>query len=607
MIILKFCLLLKDRMKVHMKRKLRYKFINLKLYRKILLIFSAMLSVIAVLVILSLNLSFQTYDKKLYEKSLQELEFFVQQVNDNLDSLEELSKTIALDKEIQNKLAEMSSEKYLSSMYSYKMDEFRSLLSKKTAADSRVKNVIYTDGRQVEFTVGTYVGELEEENFHNFLKKAEEKRGGYVFQNPTQSYPYLLAGREILEEKNTSLDYLGTIAFTVDVEEIIQKSIQNLEAERARLVVYSDESILYEDEKSENQKQILSSLEGNSGYKIVKTGAENKIFMCYKKSVETGWMYVNFFPYSEIFGKTILIRSLVFAGLGIIFLTVMLLMKRVIKTLVQPLENLIESMKIVEQGKFEEASQLLDYENRSDEIGTLVHEFQIMIKTIDSLIYENYEKKLLLQKTKYKMLQSQINPHFLYNTLNTINWTIRAGKNKEASKMIMELGKILRASLSKEEYVSVENEVEIAESYVTIQQFRYKGRVGFAIEKYGNLEKYYIPKMILQPLIENSIQYGVEQSANYCKITLRVEERAQSIFMKVADEGPGMSDADLKAARNFSIQPKGHGIGLKNIYERLMIANERSKFEIYSQPGKGTMVVMEIPKERRDVQITDSR
>lgn len=584
-----------------MKRRLRYKFINLKLYRKILLIFLATLSVIAVLVILSLNLSFQTYDKKLYEKSLQELEFFVQQINDSLDSLEELSKTIALDEEIQNKLIEMSSEKYLSGMYSYKMDEFRSLLIKKIAADSRVRNVIYTDKKQVEFTVGTYAGELEEENFENFLKKAEEKRGGYAFENPTRSYPYLLSGREIREEKNTSLEYLGTIAFTVDVEAIIRKNIKNLEAERARLVVYSEDSIVYKDENVRHEKQILNSLEGNSGYKIIKISGESKIFMCYKKSTETGWTYVNYFPYSEIFGKTILIRSLVFVGLCIIFLSVMLLMKRVIKTLVNPLENLIESMKIVEQGKFEEANQFLNYEDRSDEIGTLVQEFRVMIKTIDSLIYENYEKKLLLQKTKYKMLQSQINPHFLYNTLNTINWTIRAEKNKEASKMIMELGEILRASLSKEEYVSVENEVKIAESYVIIQQFRYKGRVEFEIEKYGNLKAYYIPKMILQPLIENSIQYGVEKSADYCKISIRVEERAQSIFMEVADEGPGMSEADLEAARNFSIKPKGHGIGLKNIYERVMIANKKSKFEICSQLGKGTIVVIEVPKERKDV------
>lgn len=584
-----------------MKKKMKQVFINLKLYRKIMLIFVAVLSAIAILIVISLDLSFRIYDKKLYEKSLQELEFFIQQVNDSLEELEDFSKRIALDEEIQRKLSEMSSEEYLSGRYSYKLDGFRRLLAKKVAFDDRIKNVIYTDRNQVEFTLGTYVGAYEEEGFCEFLEKSEQKRGAYTFQSPTESYPYVLGGREILEEKNTSLNYLGTIAFTIDIKEIIEDNFKELETERAKLLVYSDETVIYQDEQKENEKNFLQEVEGDSGYKIIKTNDGVKTFMCYKKSAKTGWLYVNFFPYSEIFGETFLVRSMVLTGLGVICIFFILLMKRVIKSLVNPLENLTESMKIVEQGKFEEAAQLLHYENRNDEIGVLVHEFQIMTQTIDDLIYENYEKKLLLQKTKYQMLQSQINPHFLYNTLNTINWIIRSGKNKDASKIIMELGKILRASLSKEEYVSVEREIEIAESYMTIQQFRYKGRAGFEIRKKGSLEKYYMPKMILQPLIENSIQYGVEQSTDYCEITVTVEEEEKEIIIEVLDNGTGMSETDLAAVRTFSLKPKGHGIGLKNIYERLKIANQGSKFEIYSQLGQGTRILIKIPKEEGHV------
>lgn len=590
-----------DRRIIICMKRLKQLFINMKLYKKIMTIFVVVLCVIVPLVITSLDLTFRIYDRKLYEKSSQELEFFIQQINDELKDLEDFSKSIALDEGIQTKLTEMSSEEYLSGIYYYKMDELRRLLAKQIAADDRVKNIIYTDREQVEFTLGTYVGAYQKEYFEKFLEKAEEKRGAYVFQSPTEDYQYIMAGREILEEKNASLNYLGTIALTIDIKEVIEDNFKELETERAELLVCSDETVIYQDEQKGNEIDFLRQVEGDSGYKIIKAKDGTKTFLCYKKSAKTGWIYLNSFPYSEIFGETFAVRTFVLFGFGLSAILVMLFMKKVIKLLVNPLENLTESMKIVEKGDFKEALQLLDYENRKDEIGILVREFQIMMKTIDNLIYENYEKKLLLQETKYQMLQSQINPHFLYNTLNTINWIIRSGENQDASKMIMELGKILRASLSKEEYVPVEKEIAIAESYMVIQQYRYKGRVGLKIEKTGNLEMYYMPKMILQPLIENSIQYGVEKSMDYCEIKIIAEEGEEDISIEVIDNGMGMSEEELETVRTFSMQPKGHGIGLKNISERLKIAYQKSGFQIYSQMGKGTRVLIKIPREESHV------
>ena len=116
-------------------------------------------------------------------------------------------------------------------------------------------------------------------------------------------------------------------------------------------------------------------------------------------------------------------------------------------------------MKIVETGDFQSAREMLIVSDRKDEIGTLSREFQTMLEKVDTLILENYEKQLLIRDTKYKMLRAQINPHFLYNTLNVIHWMIRAKRNEEASKMIVELGEILHYSFSQLPYASVTDEV----------------------------------------------------------------------------------------------------------------------------------------------------
>lgn len=139
---------------------------------------------------------------------------------------------------------------------------------------------------------------------------------------------------------------------------------------------------------------------------------------------------------------------------------------------------------------------------------TLSREFRTMLETVDTLIHENYEKQLLLKDTKYKMLRAQINPHFLYNTLNVIHWMIRAKRNEEAGRMIVELGDILHYSFSQTPYAIISDEIKMVKSYIKIQQSRYQDRIKFEIFTEGALDKYIMPRMILQPLVENAISYG---------------------------------------------------------------------------------------------------
>lgn len=580
-----------------MGSKWKEKIKDLKLSRKMILVHLMVAGVTCILSMASLQLSLRIYDRQLYEKSQQELDFFAQQVNVQLNEIEELSMSIALNDEIQEQLRKMKDMKYLSTEFSYERQQLRRMLLNQSISNSRINNVMYTDGRQVKMIVGMECGVIKDEVYQSMLQDCHDAIGGYVMYNPTKDYPYLLAGRDILETKNARLDYMGTLLFTVDVAGLLEKRADDLAAEHSSLFVYSESGMIYQEEEMKDLD--LPPLEDRKGYRIIGYQGR-KTFMCYEKSPVTGWMYVNIFPYSEIFGQVMMVRYLLFGGFVAVFFLTVLAMRKIARVITNPLEQLTESMKVVETGDFKGAKEILPVKTSRDEAGILTQEFRTMLDQIDSLIHENYEKQLLLKDTKYKMLQAQINPHFLYNTLNALNWMIRAGKDKDASKMIMELGKLLRASFAKDPYATVEEEVQAARSYITIQQFRYKNRAEFRIRSEGNLEHYMVPRMILQPLIENSIYYGVEKTLNVCQVSVLVKEERDTVYIEVADEGPGMTAVELEQVRTLTMVPKGHGIGLKNIRERLKLAYEDSEFQIYSEPGRGTRIEIRIPKTGKE-------
>ena len=575
---------------------LKKKFKDMKLASKMLSVYLILAGISCCISIVALQASLNIYDKKLYEKSLQELDFFTQKVNAELQDIEDLSYIIAMDQDIQEHLTNALSMEYLSQQYYYEINKIRNIIQDKMMLYPVVENIIYMDRDSVSFTMGSYCGEQNEDTCGEFLDKCQKRRGGYVTEAPSEGFPFLISGRDILERRNASLTYLGTFILTSDVAGMIENTRDLLEAKDSVLFIYTDRGMVYGEESGLPD---YSQADENQGYEVINYEGE-RYFLCYLKSSLNGWVYVNAFPYSQIFGQTMLIRYLMLGGFVLVFIVLIFVLRKISRVITNPLDQLTESMRIVENGNFQGAKELLSQETGQDEVSVLSQEFSVMLDKIDLLIHENYEKQLLLKDTEYKMLQAQINPHFLYNTLNALNWMVKAGRNSEAGKMIVELGSLLHASFAKEPYTTVEEEVDTVRSYITIQQFRYQKRVEFDVETEGNLCAYMVPRMILQPLVENSIYYGVDQVLTVCRITVQVKEEERYIRMQVQDTGPGMSGKELDAVRKFEFKAKGHGIGLKNIRERLKIAYEDSSFLIESRLGEGTKITILIPKVQKE-------
>lgn len=592
-----------------MLKKISVYFRNMKLAKKMIFVYAVFLGIIVLITTGALQVSLGIYDEKLYEKSLQELDFFSQKVNDSLQDVENLSYSIAMDTEIQEQLAKLDGLNELSADYSYEMYVFRSMLINELYSHEIIKNITYTDRDNTTFTVGEDTGGIDEMEYGKLLEDMAAGRGAYVEYPPTEDYPYMVSGRDILESLNASLDYLGSLIFVSDVSGLIQEKTEQLDVQSSALMVFSEDGMIYQG--TEFDKSQLPDMEKSQGYEIRRLGGQ-RYFICYLKSSLNGWTFVNLFPYSEIFGQVMLVRYLLVGGLLVLFAVTAIVMKKLAHIITRPLEKLTDSMQVAETGDFrkagEKVSAEMSAEPRQDEVGQLSQEFGVMMEKIDTLIHENYEKQILLKDTKYKMLQAQLNPHFLYNTLNALNWLVRAGRSQEAGMMIMRLGDLLRAAFSKKSYATVEEEVGLVKSYIAIQEIRYRSRAEFTVDVSGELEPYVIPRMTLQPLVENAISYGVDPSPETCRITVTVREEEKDIFLEVQDTGPGMTADELEDVRNFRIKPRGNGIGLNNIRERLKIAYEESEFLIDSAPGEGTVVQIRIPKKREeeeDVQTAD--
>lgn len=575
----------------------RTKFKNITLTRKMLLVYAVFAGFFFGVSILAFQGSTDVFEKKLYDNSIRELDYYAKDVKDSLQRVSDRSYEMLLDSELQSILGKLQQTKPETLEYNQLLTSIRWSLVNDKNLKSDIQTIYYIDNYGNTVESGQAAWEIPEEEKDVFMQKIRDSNGEAVFYGPTKKCKYLLCGRKMLNWQDMSLENMGTLMLVCDVGQMIERDKKLLEAEHASMFVYTDDHMIYQD--IEESLPPLPQNKDGQGHKVLNYQGE-RYFMCYLSTSENGWMYVNFFPYSDVYGQIERVRNLALCSFCVVFVLLLFLIHRISEIITRPLETLVRSMQVVETGDFESAKQIPMDAEREDEVGLLTKEFRVMLDQIDVLVKENYEKQFLLKDTKFKMLQAQINPHFLYNTLNVIHWMIRAKENEKASRMIVELGALLRASFNENPYITVEEEIGMLENYLKIQRYRYEDRADFAVEKNGNPGKYIMPRMTLQPLVENAIFYGADQMEDVCHIKITITEEENNILFEVKDNGPGMTEEELEGVRKFTVKPKGHGIGIKNICERLNITYEAFQFQIESKVGKGTLIRIRVPKLRTE-------
>ncbi len=271
------------------------------------------------------------------------------------------------------------------------------------------------------------------------------------------------------------------------------------------------------------------------------------------------------------------------------------------KSISNPISRLSKTMQQVQNGNFNIRS---DYHSQ-DEVGILSDNFNTMIENTNELIQTIYQKELLKQQAELKFLQFQINPHFLYNTLETINWISRIHGVPEAGEIAKALGDLMREGLREADFVPLENEIRNVKNYLLIQQYRYGDKIKVSINIDPSLLQVKTPKFILQPIIENAITHGVDPKIEGGTISVFGVTDGTDTILTVEDDGVGIPADKLRNLLNENIRKADQGkhthIGLLNVHKRLQLYFGSSYgLTINSEEGAGTVVIIRLPNHPDD-------
>ncbi|NMA85129.1 MAG: histidine kinase [Epulopiscium sp.] len=418
-----------------------------------------------------------------------------------------------------------------------------------------------------------------------------------------------------------SLDIIGYLNMSIH-QKYIREKIDGIASNKKRFIVVldSEDSIITHNAEAENKlEQIVQSISytsENSSY-IRNLDSFGKSLVTTYHSEFSGWRIISVISISELtkapeeFSRLIFSVGIVGVLLGVGFSLISSY------SLVKPLHTLTNVIDEVENENF----SVRVHVNTQDEIGKLGKSFNKMIEKIDILIKKVYQEELSLKEAEIRVLQAQINPHFLYNTLDCINWLVEIGKTDQVSTITLSLAQIMKlAANNKKKFVMIKEEMDYIKAYLSIYEVSLQGYFHYYIDIEESILLYPIPKLLLQPIVENAILHGIKKKISQEVGHLHIQglQEEEKIIFRIFDDGIGMTEAEVeqlfcdKYQNNEEKQgSKGNRSGIRNVHHRLQLIYGKSYgLYIESEIGIGTMVEFQIPigkeGERYHVQSSDS-
>ena len=363
------------------------------------------------------------------------------------------------------------------------------------------------------------------------------------------------------------------------------------------IVYHPQQQQLYNELQTENISLIMNA---KTDVVTAGKGDDEKIYAL-SHSETTGWTIVGCMNMSELLKNSRKARSIyVLVALGLIAVA-LVISSEIARNITFPIQKLRDSMKRVQKGDFS-AAEIEVYSD--NEIGSLTRSFNVMTHKIQDLMAQNIQEQEQKRKIELKALQSQINPHFLYNTLDSIIWMAEGKKNEEVVLMTASLARLLRQSISIEnELVTIGQEVEYVRSYLTIQKMRYKDKLEFEINVDPRITHAQIIRLVLQPIVENAIYHGLKYKESKGMLKVHGYELGERIIIDITDDGVGMDEETLKHIYDkHKVNYHSNGVGVYNVQQRLVLYYGKEYGIIYhSEKGKGTTATVVIPKKQEDV------
>lgn len=527
------------------------------------------------------------YEQLLYTQAAGTLQLASINIEKELQRIEQISFTILQNRDIQqslDRIRTIPSEPILGQEKKRLVDLLWIITFEKNILSV---NIIDTLGNQ-------YAGGLSFSSSHipEIVQRAAREQGSMGVHILREEPGILVCARQIRKIAQLSLEPLGTLLIRVNLKKMVQEALAGL-LDRMDLVILSDSIPLYASDSTlagMAQRFVAS----HHSYGSLDSPQGRRYFVTVGPSTQNSWTYVTFIEYERIFKRLELVNSLSILILILLVFLAYFFLVRIGRSISLPLELLSVYAAHVEKGDFTIPFIQEDvFLRHNDEIGQIERDFIFLLNKINELIKENYAHELLAKDAQLKALEAQINPHFLYNTLDTVHWLAKLRNEQEIAAIVEALAYILRKSLSsKKPTIPLKEELELLKAYVTIQKIRFGKKLDVSYFVAPELESCSIPKLTLQPIVENSIIHGIEETGNSCSIRVESEDLGEDFVLHISDTGPGFQEGKEK---------RGTGIGLVNIHQRIqLLCGESYGLSIQSADSRGTMVSIHLPKRREE-------
>ena len=563
----------------------------------------AVLILSAVVIVTGVSMKFT--NTSIFENSSEYTHTIIQQMNQNIDSyidyMENIAYLISSNEDVQDYLFD---EKIDNEGRYRILNQFQTILDSRS--DIRNVGIISKNGRMLINDGSKSVNQDLDLNTQEWYATALEKPNGPILTSSHVQHiisgerPWVITLSRGIRDRSGSGEKEGVffidlnysaISGLCDQSTVGTKGYAFILDAKGNIVYHPQQQQLYNELQTENISLIMDTDEDTV---LTGTGNDGKLYSI-SRSEKTGWTVVDCTNVKELLSKSRQAQS-VYVLTAIILVIVALLFSRFMaRSITLPIQKLRDSMKKVQEGDFSVSDVVVDSKN---EIGSLTKSFDVMTHRIHELMEQNVHEQEEKRKSELKALQSQINPHFLYNTLDSIIWMAEGKKNEEVVLMTASLARLLRQSISNEdEVVPIANEVEYARGYLTIQKMRYKDKLEFQIEVDSSI--LYIPliKLVLQPIIENAIYHGLKYKESKGLLIVKGFMKDGNAVLQVIDDGVGMDEETLAHSYDkHKVNYHSNGVGVYNVQKRLKLYYGDDYGITYeSEKGKGTTATITIP------------
>lgn len=554
------------------------------------------------------KISLNVTQKKVSEVSVQTLNSIQTNINLMINNADSLSKMVLSNSDLQKLLKQGSMYEDLNtqakvSSYLYKFIQSVPYVSSVYILDN--SNNIYSVGANVLPSLSSYKF-INAEWYNGVIEKKggfilELNGGGVNFENSKENYVSLIR----LVRDIDNVEKLGILVINIP-QKSFKQVFDNISNDAETNIAVLDEknqkitSLKSSDDQNKNVQANINIYDemirageefaGNDiDYKMKKID-KTQYLITYSSKNDYNWRFISVIPFTQLYKENM---TMIFIGFVVILFNGIILFAcsmGISRIFTIPIRYLLNSMKDIEKGIFNE----VNIKAYGYELKKLCSGYNIMIAEIKKLIANVIQEQKTIRKAELYTFQAQIKPHFLYNTLDSINSLALSGCNKEVSELVENLGNYYRTSVSKgKEIITIREEIELVRNYLKIQKIRYPDlfEVEYSIE--SSCLEYKIPKLILQPLAENALYHGIRENGKSGTIKISAHMDNENVIISVEDDGVGMSKEQIEyimSNRNNSIN---ESFGLRGTIERIKIFYEDDDAcKIESSLGDGTKILL---------------